>query len=323
MKIKPLIVYVIILFIVIEGRSQSYLKPGLEQILNPIATDTICDFDVYIDTTHTFNFSGYKINDTINNIVLQSPNGENIDISSMLNQNKPLLIVSGSYTCDKFRNSIDLINNLVLQYSNYINIYLVYTIEAHPKPPEICPYTGSVFVPEQNIYENIFYPQHHTYEDRKKMVDTLLAERNVLFPVLLDDPCNTWWNHFGPAANNAYLIKPNGTVFYKEGWVGEPNGRLEQEIENLLQLLTTSIQEDNAISVKIYPNPTFSAIKIQSEFTPYSIELYNSDGMLINIINNITDKAFSLSLDNLNKGIYYCRINSKRYSTVLRKIILH
>ncbi|MGE0635752.1 MAG: T9SS type A sorting domain-containing protein [Bacteroidia bacterium] len=323
MKIIQLPVYAILLFIVFEGYSQSYLKPGLEQIINPVSTDSICDFDVYIDTTHTFNFSGYKINDTLNNILLQSPSGDNIEISSLLNQNKPLLIVSGSYTCDKFRASIDLMNNLVLQYGNYINIYLVYTIEAHPKPPEICPFTGTVFVPQQNSDENIFYPQHQTYEDRKKMVDTLLTKRTILFPVLIDDPCNIWWNNFGPAANNAYLIKPDGTVFYKEGWLGEPAGRMEQEIEELLQLLTTSVQENNDAVVKIYPNPAISKINIHSEFTPYSIELFNSAGMLVNSFNNITDKIYALSLDNLSSGLYYCKINSIEHGTTLRKIVLH
>lgn len=323
MKTIQLPIYIILLFLVIEGHSQSYLKPGLDQILNPAATDSICDFDVYIDSTHTFNFSGYNVNDTLNNISLQSLNGDNIEISSLLNQNKPLLIVSGSYTCDKFRASIDLLNNLIFQYGNYINIYLVYTLEAHPKPPEICPFTGTVFVPQQNSDENIFYPQHQIYQDRKKMVDTLLVNRNILFPVLIDDPCNTWWNNFGPAANNAYLIKSDGTVFYKEGWVGEPAGRMEQKIEELLHLLTTSLQENNGELVKIYPNPAISSINIHSKFTPYSIELFNSAGMLVSNINDITDTDYAMTLHNLKGGLYYCKINSNQQGTILKKIVLH
>ena len=105
--------------------SQSFLKPSLGQTTFPLDTDVIFGPNYYFESSFTFNFSGYTINDTVNDISLFTIEGDKVELSNLLNQNKPILLVSGSYTCGGFRGKIELLNDLVIQFGNQINIYMV------------------------------------------------------------------------------------------------------------------------------------------------------------------------------------------------------
>lgn len=98
---------------------------------------------------------------------------------------------------------------------------MVYTIDAHPKHPDRCPYKGTVW--EANYSK---YRQPKNYQDRLSNAgDTRVLDKRV--HVVVDDlaPHNTTmggnnplWCGWGPAPNAAWLLRPDGKVNLAQLW---------------------------------------------------------------------------------------------------------
>ena len=226
---KHLAILFLILFPFIVD-AQLYLKPTIGVIAEPQDTDTICTIPVY---TGSFYTSGLQAGDTAFDFKLYSVNGDSIVLSQLLSTGKPVLIVNGNYTCPVYRNKVPMINQVVSAYAGLINVVIVNTVEAHPT--DISPYFGFVNVGTANTNAGILFPQPTTYLERKNMVDTMLANMTINAPVYLDGPCNNFWYVYGPAPNNAYLIRPNGIIFAKHGWFDRnPTDYILCDIDSLL-----------------------------------------------------------------------------------------
>jgi hypothetical protein len=205
------------------------LLPAINSGILPSDNDSICDYPPF---TGSFETNGYAQNDTIPQFTLFDKNGSAFDISTELQNGKPVLLIAGSITCPVFRNKVATINDVISTYGNSIRTVIVYTIEAHPTDPS--PYSGQVNITQQNIDENILYPQPVTYLERKNMVDSLLNLMTVFAPIFIDGPCNEWWLNFGPAPNNAYLIDTNGIIFSKHAWLDEYPKDIFCDIDSIL-----------------------------------------------------------------------------------------
>ncbi len=190
------------------------LKPFIGQANPPQLSDTICLIKNYLGS---FEQSGYQLGDTVNDFTLYDKQNMPMRLSEKLKAGKPVLLISSSYTCPIFRGKIGVINQLNALYKNELEIFIIYTVEAHPDQ-DISPYFGKVNTGATNIKEGILYRQPLLYEDRILIVEDMLQSLNIEVPVLLDGPCNEWWNHFGPAPNNATLIDANGIVQIKHAW---------------------------------------------------------------------------------------------------------
>ena len=86
--------------------------------------------------------------------------------------------------------------------------------------------------------------------------------------------------------------------------------------------LTNNINQiESENKIKIYPNPVSDIINIQlesQEINPYSIQIYDFIGALVYSENNITNNK--LSLENLNTGIYFLKIETNN-NTHFTKVI--
>jgi hypothetical protein len=153
--------------------------------------------------------------DTVRDFKLYSLSGDSLHLSQALSNGKPILLVAGSLTCPYFRQRVPIINQVITTYSNYINVYVIYTLEAHPTDTSI--YSGYVNVTSQNVAQGILVPSPKTYGERKSLVDSLNYRVNLNAPVFIDGPCNNWWKKYGPAPYNSYLIGTNGVVLNKHG----------------------------------------------------------------------------------------------------------
>ncbi|MFC3158658.1 T9SS type A sorting domain-containing protein [Chryseobacterium arachidis] len=80
---------------------------------------------------------------------------------------------------------------------------------------------------------------------------------------------------------------------------------------------TLATQEVSKNTVKIYPNPTTSLIKIDSKEKVKSYELYNVSGQLI----NKGGRAHEISLDSFNTGLYILKITLETNQTFIQKVI--
>ena len=74
-------------------------------------------------------------------------------------------------------------------------------------------------------------------------------------------------------------------------------------------LNNSSFERDN--TVKIYPNPTTSIINIESDFIIKSIELYDVQGRILEILLETTNIS-KLDISNKSNGIYFIKINSEK-----------
>ncbi|UFH54373.1 deiodinase-like protein [Spirosoma sp. KNUC1025] len=166
-----------------------------------------------------FEKLGYQKGAKVPDLTLYSPEGEKFTLSDVLAKNKPILLISGSYTCDISRHNLANINALTAKYTDKISTYIVYTIDAHPMDMS-SPYsqTNQISLAKENVREHIEAKQPRTYGERKALAQKWKQQNGILAPVLVDKPTNDFWVSFGQAPNMAYLIEPDGTVYVKQTW---------------------------------------------------------------------------------------------------------
>ncbi len=198
----------------VELPGQNILKPSIGVFQEPHPTDSICPISNYLGS---FDNSGYHLLDTVNDFTLYTQDHKTYTLSDVLADGKPVLLISSSFTCPVFRGKIDEINALQDLYGDRVNIFVVYTVEAHPSQ-DISPYFGRVNTGQPNINEGILYRQPVTYGERIEIVRDLLKDYPLKVPVLIDGPCNAWWTHFGPAPNNASFMDASGIIQIKHAW---------------------------------------------------------------------------------------------------------
>lgn len=209
--------------------AQINLLPTIGLSTLPQDQDSICQFTPYLGE---FDTSGFVIGDTIADFTLYTLQDSMVNMHQVIMSGKPTLLISGSLTCPVFRNKIQDINTMASVYTGLVNIFVIFTMEAHPITPS--PYSGTIWVTNQNQNEQILFPQPTTYGERKDLLDTLMSRYTLNVPVLLDGPCNEWLSAFGPAPNNAYLIDSQGIVYEKQGWFHKLPDDMYCEVDSLL-----------------------------------------------------------------------------------------
>jgi len=212
------------------------LHPSLGLPTEPLPSDAIC---VVTDYNNDFENNGPDVGDTATDFTLYSISGTPYTLSQRLGIGRPVLMIGGSYTCPIFRNKVALINNIAQQFAGQLEVVIVYTIEAHPET-DLSPYTGLVNPTQQNINQGILYDQPTTYTERLAIAQdmfnaTAVQESMVVF----DGPCNPWWNHYGPAPNNSYLIDTTGIIVSKHPWFDDYPDNIWCDLQNYFELPTT------------------------------------------------------------------------------------
>jgi len=206
------------------------ISPTLGSTDLPNDEDAICVFQEYLgDHADT----GYEVGQTVNDFTLWNTQDESFTLSENLDEGKFMLVISGSYTCPRFREKMVVLDEVAASYPDVVETLIVYTLEAHPQA-ENSPYLGFVYPTPSNIEEGILYDQPNTYGERKSIAQDFIDAMGITHPVFLDDPCNSWWDNFGPAANNAYLIDSEGEVLTHHGWFDRNNDDIMCEIEGVV-----------------------------------------------------------------------------------------
>jgi len=228
---KQLILLTCLFFgVFVELSAQTNLLPSIGLNTLPSDNDSVCYIPL---VTGNFNTNGIQEGDTASDFKLYDLSGDSITLSGKLSTGKPVLMIAGSYTCPVFRNKVASINNVVSTYGNQLEVFIVYTLEAHPDL-DTSVYFGYVNTGAANINQGILYRQPRTYGERKDVVQDLLSSMVIQAPVYIDGPCNNWWSHYGPAPNNAYLIDTTGVVFAKHGWYDKFPENIICDIDSLL-----------------------------------------------------------------------------------------
>ncbi len=217
---KRIIISFLCLPVIVAG--QVHLKPSIGIGALPNDVDSVCT----IISRDQVPWTPVNQGDTAADFTLYDINGNSVNLASVLNSGKHVLMVSGSYTCPIFRDHMSILNAVSAQYGSQIECFVVYTVEAHP--------TGSPMPNNGNVNPtNPSYFQPSTYGERKAIVQDLLNGVNgtppgsyipvtVNVPIYIDGPCNQWWDYYN-APNNAYLINTNGVVFAYHEWFSNSN----------------------------------------------------------------------------------------------------
>lgn len=226
--------YLLIIFIgllaVHHTVAQISLLPSIGISSLPSDSDPVCYIPM---VSGSFYSNGLQPGDTAADFKLYNLSGDSVTLSGKLSTGKPVLMIAGSFTCPVFRNKVASINNVVNLYGNQLEVFVVYTLEAHPVI-DTSVYFGYVNTGAANISQVILYRQPTTYGERKAVVQDFLSSVSLLAPVFIDGPCNNWWAHYGPAPNNAYLIDTTGVVFVKHGWYDKFPDNIVCDIDSLL-----------------------------------------------------------------------------------------
>lgn len=205
------------------------LLPHIGLDAEPSPDDAICEIGDYnVD----YEAVGFFEDEFVNDFTVYSPDGEEFTLSEELSSDKPVLLISGSYTCPVFRNKTSLINLVEATYGDQITIAVIYTVEAHPT--DISPYFGYPNPGSANTNQGILYPQPTTYGERLDIIDDMYDNLTLNFPLYIDGPCNLWLETYGPAPNTSYLINPDGSVYSRHPWLDAYPDDIICDIEDLL-----------------------------------------------------------------------------------------
>ncbi len=163
---------------------------------------------------------GLQTGQTAEPISLHDLKGKTFQLKPV--NNRPLLLITGSYTCDVTRNNLQAINTMYEKYKDVADIYLVNTLEAHPQSSQ-SPYSAEPepWHAQDNINAGISAEQPRTLEERKVLAERWINEQSISTPVLLDGPNNEFWNQAGQAPNMSILISGDGEVVLKQDWFEE------------------------------------------------------------------------------------------------------
>lgn len=182
-----------------------------------------------------FSSCGLPEKEIAPDFILYDTAGVPCQLSVLLAEGKPVLLITVSLTCPQSRKSInEPLATIYKTHGRDINIRLIYVIDAHPKSPDVCPYSGEVFTTPNNFRDSILLLQPKTYSERKELAKKFIGRENPGVPVLIDSPENIFWKTFGPAPNNAYLLTPTGMIYKKYGWFENPKGDISGDITRML-----------------------------------------------------------------------------------------
>ena len=103
-----------------SASSQIILKPTIGSFAFPQDSDHIAP--IVRHPNPFFDLSGIQVGDTANEFILYTLSGQRVLLTDILKEGKPLLIMTGSYTCPVFRYNIPTINEVAEKYRKLLNI---------------------------------------------------------------------------------------------------------------------------------------------------------------------------------------------------------
>lgn len=290
--------------------AQSNLLPSIGVNALPADTTQVDPFSFYIDSTDLFLQSGYQAGDIVPDFTFYDTASQTHSLSAILSDGKPLVLVTVSLTCPGSRSGMETVYpQLYNSFGNQVNFLFVYTLEAHPMGPDLCPFSGTVNTTSANLQDSILFPQPNRYGYRKNMAGRFIQRYDSIpFALAIDGPANEYWNHFGPAPNNAYLIAPSGMVYRKYGWFSRSRLELTGDIPALLNSLGTA-EAPVPLLTSLYPNPSGGDVYLHTNTRgPWSLFIYDAQGRIVSSRPNIQEQDISFSEAELPAGIWFFEI---------------
>ncbi len=208
------------------------------------AVDDIVYYGDYMDMS-----GGYNVGDTVFNFTAYDFHGNPVELYDELAGIKPVVLVSGSVSCIRFRNVFDpylpaqetfSARQFIYDNAETYNWIFVYGVEAHPTDgncPSNCP-------PTVNTDTAVVQPSIYT-ERRWAMQNWLNSPvHDFPFTMYADNPDNAVYNNFFQRPFGMIALNCDGTVGIRADWVtnhfADPDN-VQEMIEFSLSYGTCSI----------------------------------------------------------------------------------
>ncbi len=175
---------------------------------------------------------GLRPGDAIQPTTLADTAGRRMSLPHDL-RGRPTLLLTGSLTCPKSRDSCPQANGLVERFGDRLNVVLVYVIEAHPKGA-VSPYSrlGVEEVTDRNVEDGVLHAQPDRIEQREALAVAMRDSLELQYRVVVDGMDNAVWVELGRRANTAVLLDAQGRCVFEQRWFEA--GEMGDEIEQLL-----------------------------------------------------------------------------------------
>jgi hypothetical protein len=165
-----------------------------------------------------FTLTGPRPGEAAPDFRLRRPDGGTIQASELWAK-KPVLLMTGSYSCPIFRESTESRRALREKYADRIEFVIVYVIEAHPAG-EMSPYSmpgDKGFTGAENKRDGISVRKPATYAERISSARRCKDALKVKSIIAVDTLENSVWTAYGSSPNCAYLIGTDGKVIAQQG----------------------------------------------------------------------------------------------------------
>ena len=190
-----------------------------EQPADSASVDDIIFYGDYMDMS-----GGYNVDDTVYNFTVYDYDGNPVELYEELAGPKPVILVSGSVSCIRFRNVFDpnipgqevwSARNFIYDHIDDYNWIFIYGVEAHPTDgncPSNCP-------PTVNTDTAVVQPS--IYAERRWAMQNWQESPNHDFPFTMyaDNPDNALYNTFFQRPFGLIALNCDGTVGIRADWV--------------------------------------------------------------------------------------------------------
>lgn len=310
------LLFTLILLLMPFGILAQNLLPSIGLSSLPADNDPICNITPFYSIN--YDSVGYQLGETIADFTFYELDGTPTTLSDVLTTT-PVLLISGSYTCVRWRNNKDYINNVHNVYSNDLTVLLLYIVEPHPII-DSSPYNPGEWVTSANLNANILYRQPTTYGERKDIAYDMLDSLEYQPKLLLDGPCNEWWYNYGQGPNRSYLINRNGTVFYKKDWLTSET--MTPAIDSLLLVNETADHNTPALEVMVSNSVTDQlSLFISGADKSYTFTLFDLRGREVFSTAVVSGNQL-LNTEHLPPGPYIYSIVGHNHTTTGKLIVL-
>ncbi len=176
---------------------------------HPRADDTYNYARFRFDLYELDRLTGPEVGERAPDFVAETFDGRRVHLSDY--RGRPVVLVTGSYTCPQYVDKIDAMNRIAHRYPKAAFLTL-YVREAHP---------GKKVLP------------HRSMEDKRTLARRTVIEDGERAEILLDDLDGTAHQTYGSLPNVVYIIDEGGTVVMRGDWnnprvVEEALGRLRR-----------------------------------------------------------------------------------------------
>ncbi|MBX9627452.1 MAG: deiodinase family protein [Gemmataceae bacterium] len=166
---------------------------------------------------------GPKVGQKAPDFTLRSPDGLETHTLSKLTGKKPVVLVTGNFTCGPFRGLYPDVEAVYRRHKDKANFLLVYVREAHP---------SDGWGMESNTKAGVKLKQPLTLGERVQACDQFCRKLKPAMPVAVDDIADPVGTAYSGMPARLYVIDEKGVVVYKSGRgpFGFKPGEMEQAL---------------------------------------------------------------------------------------------